>query len=144
MDCIVHGVTKSQTRLSNLHSHFSCRLGGGQIQIPISYHLSEIKGLPTVSAFLSQDLSWFHPRYLARSCPIVASNHGLRAEGLGVDRGHKKTFKSTHCMCSLMKRNQTNVVPDLDQSESKMQHPGAPQWVIMRSIHSENILRALC
>ena len=116
MDSIVHRVAKSQTQPSDLHFHFSCRLGRGQIQMPISYHLSEIKGLHTVSAFLSQDLSWSHPRHMARSCPTVASNHGLRAEGLGVDRGHKKTFKSTHCMCSFMKRNQTNVVPDLDQS----------------------------
>ena len=79
--------------------------------MPVSI-TSEIKGLHTVSAFLSQDLSWFHPRYLARSCPTVASNHGLRAEGLGVDRGHKKTFKSTHCMCSFMKRTHFFLVEE--------------------------------
>ena len=30
MDCIVHGVSKSQTRLSNLHFHFQLFTSGGQ------------------------------------------------------------------------------------------------------------------
>ena len=35
MDCIVHGVTKSQTRLSDFHFHFHCLLGASQMVLVV-------------------------------------------------------------------------------------------------------------
>ena len=41
MDCIVHGVTKSQTRLSNFHFHFTFTIGektwGQKVEIIVTY-----------------------------------------------------------------------------------------------------------
>ena len=41
MDCIVHGVTKSQTRLSDFHFHSHFRLSSIILLFPILYYFHE-------------------------------------------------------------------------------------------------------
>ena len=39
MDCIVHGVAKSQTGLSNFHFHMNCGIAGSSRKVAETQHL---------------------------------------------------------------------------------------------------------
>ena len=45
MDCVVHGVTKSRTQLSNFHFHFSAYIGA-------SLEVQLVKNLPAMQETL--------------------------------------------------------------------------------------------